>query len=333
MDSLFISPSERDEWERRKREWGEQGGNVLRHVGSYGVARVTLAPTTMLLSRVASVELLPATLNLVTPPIIYEPVYDSATQSLILTDDFNGYADLAAANVFYNVGRNHQFCELISPGLGGSGKALRLNYGIGFTDDILWGTENKLHAVGAWNGTLPEVAAPYEHFFFTTSFRFSAGADPVDHDGTGSGIKGFMFWHLDGSRNEISITRLSQTGSSRIFKIFNPSNAQSGLNVWKTSDGMAPLMSSYADANWHRFTCEFKVGPLVAANERGVRIWVDSTLIYDDMGIDVQTGQTYPGYSYSAAIAWFTVFGNFFSVGASSNPFTLDIDSWTSWTD
>lgn len=324
--------------------WDDPNDKVLPNRPNYGasgdvdgVASVTIVPSAVVMaglqSGVFTVGLTPITATISVPPVIDEPFYDSVTQSLILTDDFNGYADMVAANLPYNVGRNHQFCELIAPGFGGSGKALRLNYGIGFTDDILWGTEGKLFGIGTWNGTLPEVAGPYEHLYFTTYFRFSSGADPVENDPTGSGIKGFMFWNPSGNRYEISCTRLSQTDQTRMLKIFNPSNAQSGLNVWKTSDGLAPPMTRYADGNWHRLTCEFRAGPAVPTNQRGVRIWADGVLVYDDMGVDIQTGQTYPGYSYERTISHFTVFGNFVSAGASSSPFTLDIDSWTTWTD
>lgn len=252
-----------------------------------------------------------------------EPSYSPGSDALILSDSFDSYANFAAAEANYSVGVHHEFCSLISPGRGGSGKAVRLSYGIGQGEDILFGTEGQ--ELGDWS------AEPYTHFLFSTWLRFSSGADPADHDE--NGVKGFMFWCDDHTRYEAACNQLVQTGATRCFKFFNPNNAQSGLNVWKTVDGKAPLMSTYADGNWHRATFDIHCGA-IPAGQRGIRIWVDGTKIYDDVGVDVITGQTEEnkGYTYSRPIAYWAFFGNFINSTAKSTAFTLDFDDWIAWT-
>jgi len=104
-----------------------------------------------------------------------------------------------------------------------------------------------------------------------------------------------------------------------------------GLDVWKTSDGMARPWSSYNDDSWHRATFELFTGG-DPSGHRGARVWVDGSLIYDDVDVDVVAGQQpYEGYSYDDAITHFYVWGNFST--AVSAAFDLDFDDWIAWTD
>lgn len=259
-----------------------------------------------------------------------EPVYQPGVHSLIVTDSFDAYANFAAAQALYPTGRSHEYCSLISPGRGGSGKAIRQSYGVGAGFDILFGTEGRLNNIGSWNGTLPQKAAPYTHLMFTAWFRFSPGGDPADRNI--NGIKGIMFFHPSNSRYEFAVNSLAQGSQSRIFKVFNPDNALSGLNVWKTPDGKAPLLSDYNDGQFHKVTIELSCGA-IPTSQQGARVWIDTVKKYDDVGVDVVTGQgQWAGYVYNQPIADFRVFGNFVN-GGDSNPFTLDWDDWTVWTD
>jgi hypothetical protein len=256
-----------------------------------------------------------------------EPTYVTH-QSLIVRDDFDQYASIGAALNAYPANRGTEFTELTT-GHGGSGKAMRLKYGIGGADDIIVGPEGRLSQAGGWNGTLPQKAGPYTHFFFTAWFRFSAGANPAANDG--SGVKGFMFWTGSG-RYQNAINQLSADGQTRGPKAANPNNAQSGMNLYKTPDGRAPLFSSYADGQWHRFTIEIYAGN-DRSGHRGERYWVDGSLIYSDIDMRVGTGTAADHYDYSLPITHFMVFGNFVSASARSPFFTFDIDDWMAWTD
>ena len=260
-----------------------------------------------------------------------EPVYDAATQSLILQDDFNGYANRAAMMSAYPVGRFTEYVELTT-GRGGSGGAARLNYGQGAAYDIIFGPEERLLHVGGWNGTLPRKAGPYTHFFFTTWFRPSAGSDPAANDE--SGIKGFTFWYSgpeSSGRYQNAVNRLDQDGRTRGPRGANPDNAESGLNLYKTPDGRAPLWSTFADGQWHRFTIEIYAGG-DPSGHKGERYWVDGTLIYDDIDQPVGHESSANHYSYSSPIRHWMVFGNFVVEGVRSPFFTLDFDDWIAWT-
>lgn len=252
-----------------------------------------------------------------------EPFYQSGVNTLIVDDTFDGYASSTTLRSAYGAGRNLNFVSLIT-GFSGSGGAARWSYGIGFTDDILYGREG-------FSGH------PFTEIYAQFTMRFSVGADPADHNIWG--IKGFMFWDENfasggsGTRYEAAFNRGdggSNNGPTRWLKFFNLSNATSGLNVWKTADGFAPLLSASNDGNPHRVTFYMRTG---AISNRGAKIWLDGTTIYDDQGVDVVSGQSpFEGYAYDVPIGGFQGFGNFIDSGASmSNPFTIDVDHWTFW--
>jgi len=258
-----------------------------------------------------------------------EPVYDPASQSLILTDNFDQYATKTALMNAYPIDRNFlEYGELIT-GRGGAGHAARLNYGIGAADDILFGPEGRLGSVGSWNGTLPQKAGPYRHIYFSTWFRVTAGSDPTENDY--SGIKGFMMWNTAGARYQNAVNKLSQSGGARGPKGANPDNATSGFNLYKTPDGKAPLWSTYSDGNWHRFTIEVYAGG-DPSGHFGERYWVDGALIYSDIDLHVGTGTLADHYDYASPVSHWMVFGNFVNASARSNPFSFDVDDWMAWT-
>jgi hypothetical protein len=259
-----------------------------------------------------------------------EPVFSATTQSLIVRDDFN-YTSRSAMMSAYPVGRFTEYVDLVA-GRAGSSGAARLSYGVGGAYDILFGPEGRLDRVGGWNGTLPQKAGPYSHFYFSTWFRFSAGADPTTNNG--SGIKGFMFWHNGpevGGRYQNAINQLNQDGRARGPKGANPDNAQSGFNLYKTSDGRAPLFSTLADGQWHRFTIEIYAGA-DPSGHKGERYWIDGQPIYDDVDLPIGQGTTADHYNYNYAVRHWMLFGNFVTEGAVSPFFTLDVDDWMAWT-
>lgn len=256
-----------------------------------------------------------------------EPVYDAAKHKLILRDSFDQYASTGAALNAYPVNRGGQYVAL-TPGRGGSGNAVRLRYGVGAADDIIFGPETRLERVGGWNGTLPQKAGPYTHFYFTTWFRLSAGANPAQNNS--SGIKGFMFWTGSG-RYQNAVNQLSADGATRGPKGANPNNAESGFNLYKTADGRAPLWSTYADGAWHRFTIEIYAGG-DPSGHWGERYWVDGALIYSDVDLRVGGGTRADHYDYASPVTHWMVFGNFISASAASSFFTFDVDDWSAWT-
>jgi hypothetical protein len=316
---------------------GTLGGTLTATTNSGGVATftglsisgsgtVTLAFTSPGLASVSS-----NTLTIV-PPVAgsAEPVYDPSNQSLILTDNFDQYATKTAMMNAYPVDRNFlEYGEIIA-GRGGAGKAARLNYGIGAADDIVFGPEGQLGSVGAWNGTLPQKAGPYKHLFFSTWFRVSAGADPAQNDV--SGVKGFMFWHTGNQRYQNAVNTWSHPDDiTRGPKGANPDNGTSGMNLYKTADGKAPLWSQFANGQWHRFTIEIYAGN-DPSGHFGERYWVDGVLLYSDLDLKVGTGTKADHYDYEYPIMHWSVFGNFTTPAARSNFFTFDVDDWMAWT-
>jgi hypothetical protein len=289
-------------------------------------------------------------------PLTPEPAYDAATDKLIVQDDFNGYTGIASgAAAFTARYPNYRAVDLsdrvvpltnyvsLVPGRGGSGQAVRLAYG-GTTgaSDIIVGTEGRLGRVGSWNGTLPQVAGPYSHFYFSTWIRFSPGADPAGNT-RGScgdcGVKGVMLWY-GSERYQSSPHRIEDYHGDRypetrwdVGPPHPPNTGQygTGLNQWKTADGAAPKFAPYADGNWHRFTQEvYAADP---SGHKGERWWLDGVLVFDNVDNvgDVHWGND---YTYTNPITHFMVFGNYVTgAQASIEPFfTVDFDDWTAWT-
>ena len=320
--------------------------------------------TTITASAQDANEDLPVVVN---PPLgESEPSYNPATDALIDNESFDAFSSYASegGNELrdkYPTGRvtwpsgdftfPHPDAEtdgivtLVSPGRGGSGKALRLKYGgADGGSDILVGTEGRLGSIGGLDGTLPEVAGPYTHIIFQSWFRTSVGADPSNFND--SSVKGFMLWNVNSDRWEIRPTllryRFTRWPDPRWgFDGGYPENDFTGHDHWKTADGFPELWSPYNDGNWHRFTWElYHDGD--PSGRIGTRVWLDGVLIFDNVD-DVLTGNNPDGIPWSDDIRtydlghvshWY-VWGNYVDaeVALLSAQFTIDFDDWLAWTD
>ena len=280
-----------------------------------------------------------------------EPSYSSATDKLLVRDDFESYSGITTGDLPFTrhypayraLGDQDQPIPLdsvvsLTTGHGDSGHALRLTYGgSSGASDIIVGPDSRLERAGQLDGTLPEVAGPYTHFYFTTWIRFSPGADPAGYDA--SGVKGIMLWHTGNQRYQAAPHRLIDYSGDSDFADTrwdvgppHPPNATTHLNHWKTADGAAPHFSAYTDGNWHRFTVEMYATD-DPAGHRGERLWLDGVLMFDNVDNvgDLSWGTD---YDYSHPVTHFMVFGNYIrgSIAALSPLFTVDFDDWTAWT-
>ena len=314
-----------------------------------GSGAYTLSFSATGLTAVTSSAISVATATVPPPTGTGEPTYTTATDKLIVQDNFDGYTGIAsgsapftarypnyrvldAADAWVPIGNDVS----LVPGRNATGQALHLQYGgPNGASDIIVGTEGKLGQVGGWNGTLPEKAGPYSHFFLTTWIRFSVGADPAGYDD--SGVKGVMLWHTGNQRYQHSPHRLKDYTGGRYAETHwdagppHPPNATTGLSHWKTADGQAPRFSPYTDGNWHRFTVEVYAGD--PSGHRGERWWLDGVLMFDNMD-NVGNLAWGADYTYTYPITHWMVFGNYIrgDIGGASPPFTVDFDDWIAWT-
>jgi hypothetical protein len=288
-----------------------------------------------------------------------EPTYTPATDKLILQDDFNSYTGITSGSLpfvkLYPDYRAVDTADRVVPltnyvslttGRGNTGEAIRLAYGgRSGASDIIVGPEGRLGRVGGWNGSLPQVAGPYSHFFFSTWIRFSPGADPAGNTGGrcgDCGVKGVMLWY-GSQRYQSSPHRIEDYNGNRYPETRwdvgppHPPNSVTKLDHWKTADGGAPKFAPYADGNWHRFTQEIYAAD--PSGHQGERWWLDGVLMFDNvdnLGFDGATGTPPWGadYTYRNAVTHFMVFGNYID-GAQSKIepfFTVDFDDWIAWT-
>jgi hypothetical protein len=288
-----------------------------------------------------------------------EPAYSSATDKLILQDSFDSYTGITSGSLpfvkLYPSYRAVDTADRVVPltnyvslttGRGNTGQAIRLAYGGGNgASDIIVGPEGRLGSVGSWNGSLPQVAGPYSHFYFSTWIRFSAGADPAGNTGGpcgDCGVKGVMLWY-GSERYQSAPHRLEDYNGNRYPETRwdvgppHPPNSVTKLNHWQTVDGAAPKFAPYADGSWHRFTQEIYAAD--PSGHQGERWWLDGVLMFDNvdnLGFNGATGTPPWGadYTYRNAVTHFMVFGNYVS-GAQSKIepfFTVDFDDWIAWT-
>jgi len=285
--------------------------------------------------------------QLLVPSEVPEPTYGAATDRLIVRDDFDAYTGIASGAspftarypAYRTLGPTDNvvpISSVVSLVPGRSGNAIRLAYGGQTGSDIIVGTEGRLGRVGGWNGTLPEVAGPYSHFYFTTWIRFSPGANPST-DPYGAGVKGVMLWHNGGQRYQHSPHVIKDFDGGRYAETRwdagtpHPPNATTGYNHWRTADGAAPRFAPYADGDWHRFTVELYAGD--RSGNRGERWWLDGVLVFDNMN-NVGSVSWGSDYTYTNPVTHWMVFGNFVNGRASQavRPFTVDFDDWIAWT-
>jgi hypothetical protein len=261
-----------------------------------------------------------------------EPTFASGTDTLLFDDNFD-YASSSALRSAYGGGRNTGNISLVtSAGGPNGGSACRWSYGAGFTDDILFGPDNIYFTLHG-NPTGPG----YPEIFVTVWVRWSNGAEPCDQNF--NGVKGFMFWdnNFGGARYEFAPNRVDNRTNAlptRWPKVLNQPNSITGKTVWKTADGWAPLLSDVNNGvTWTRVTFHMRTGAL---SNKGAKVWLNGTLVYDDHGVDVVTGfeSGMEGYTYSVNVGGFQMFGNYIDAGtgAASAPFTLDADRWILWT-
>ncbi len=276
----------------------------------------------------------------------------------MLHDDFNYASTADILNAYPVHTSSADAYTTLVPGMGGAGGAMQLAYGPSTTTAMKIGPEWALRGVGTWNGTLPEVAPPYDHFFFSAWFRTTPGWDPTVGTTSNGGLKGFMFYHAnqggaddtDGGRIEVGPSRFKCQSNKYGFATIGSSNENNctGDDIYKTVPGplaayagQVPYWSYFNDGNWHHITFEIRTagGPDgYTTTTGGMRIWVDGTFIFDNTGfvLEPNPGQggvlTKPGSldNFAEPIEYWAVFGNGW-LGSPAQDGNITFDNWTAW--
>ena len=212
-----------------------------------------------------------------------EPVFDATTQTMILQDDMERYPDIVsmgAVSVWNTIPRiapnpapvmtsqpvSTQNNQLITPGRGGTGKALRMLYDGSYQGSSKFETIN--------TPKTPDLATHYMQYYGRVTF-----AQPF----SGSlAVKWFLGWH-------------SYTSTRVEWNTRYPSSAYSGIDhnatIWQVVDQadaqtngdqpVGPYPLKVFDGQWHRFTYSYRPNTSKGSRDGFARMWVDGTKIVD----------------------------------------------------
>jgi hypothetical protein len=210
---------------------------------------------------------------------------------VLWSDNFDSYSSVAAmtSGTVPNSGAGN---ILLSPGRGGTGKALRADYSLAGVNPAGGQNQRSVNWLSPWNITTamssytPARAKIVVQFWF----RFSAGGTPAD-----GGTKwveydvrsGAYRWQsgIDGTTGggwNPYVTAPPAATQNEVFH-FNDSGSPTDANghVEQAQQPVGPWISDINDGNWHRWTALLQPSSSPGAGDGMYRAWIDGTKIMD----------------------------------------------------
>jgi hypothetical protein len=230
-----------------------------------------------------------------------EPVFNAAVNTLIYQDAFDSYSGSPGGSW----GLTPTGVSVISPGLGGAGKAARVTY-----------TPSDFY------GALDLLINDSPHIFVSYFFRTDPGFDPAADDDTGSGMKWFTLWRGGGAgRQTWGVGGLTFGQGHTNLGVHDNSSTRMPNPGTLAGGNSSPSGYWYNlnDGNWHRYTIEAYTGTGTDGYER---CWVDGVKIFDTTG---------KGYDRST-LGFNEIKFPSDMVRPPMQVHTVDIDNFISWT-
>jgi hypothetical protein len=268
-----------------------------------------------------------------------EPVYTLGVSTLIWQDNMDSY--VSAIDMWTNA-QSRRFVgftptpfypydpatQLISPGRGGAGKAIRVVYA---------GIYQESHSMWLWH---PTHSDPTKPLYISHWFRLTATTVP--------NVKWIEIWHPGGIRIQFN-TFWSRRGLLNLEQWGFPPG---GGRIWQVFDGNTttdangqqpypPTADQSADGRWHRVTYAYKPHASVSNKDGFARMWIDGKKIIDIEQVTV--GVMPPGAPYQWCDQADVDVLQIGSVGlvdgisfagpqtTTSGPWTLDWDDFLMW--
>ncbi len=267
-----------------------------------------------------------------TPGPTTEPAYDPSTGTLIYVDSMDEYT--SAADMWNATGTTMRIrqgfavdtpaSQVISPGYGGAGKALRVTYA---------GTDQEGHDWDLLN-------APYLPDTTTHFFQYYARVTMSAPLTSTLPFKWFMVFHPAGDRNQwnthdhLPCPLQASPDPHTYWQDYDVST----LTYCQANQPIPPYPGQVFDGQWHRFTYQYRPNTSAGSRDGISRMWVDGTKIIDISASAV--GVTPPGgykpwCNLDDLDALYTQGINlvrWFSTLTSTVPsFTADIDNFMWW--
>lgn len=236
-----------------------------------------------------------------------EPTYNAGTDTLVLSDTFDSYANTAAFESSPWIVDRSSYLSLVT-GRGGSGQAIRSTY-----------------AEGSNTGTLvTRTFSEHQFLYAQWYFRVTSGID-LTQGGLSEGPKNFEAWRVSSGRLTAgcSGTNLAnQQGGSKVGVEFqfrdNQMVATLGSEIGFTQDVKTPRFDTCNDGNWHRLTYMLDNG----SGMTSFALWLDGTQVRTPTGPHATASDGWD------ELRWFDIIPGGVRSGFS---FTWDIDDLVVW--
>jgi uncharacterized protein YjdB len=208
------------------------------------------------------------------PPAIGEPAFSSTTGVMVFSDNMDAYSSITALLTAPSSGtywspdpfgvdsRN----ELLSPGFGGAGHALRQVYS---------GVNQESHD---WDLINPPTTPDTTTHFFQYEGRVTVAGSIAN---TTLAFKWFMAFHRDGSRVEwnthdhLPCAKDSPKGNS-VWQVYDQA-----YTVCQANQPVGPYPVDAFNGQWHRFTYQYKPNTSTGSRDGVARMWIDGTKVID----------------------------------------------------
>jgi hypothetical protein len=213
--------------------------------------------------------------------------------------------------------------KVVSPGHGGSGKAIRLAYTGAYQYAINWATNNN-----------PRPAA-----LATNYFSYWARVTMSKPLTSPLAVKWFEAWHSSDRIQWNTHDHLPWTGGDPNQTYWQVYDQGRGT----TSQGdqpVGPYFTNIDDGQWHRFTFQYRPNTSAGSRDGFARMWVDGTKVIDISAATI--GVTPPGGNKvwcnaddvdALAVNAGILYTRWGSAQTTSTPaWTYDIDDFTWWT-
>ena len=264
------------------------------------------------------------------PPPVTEPAFSAATDTMVFSDNMDEYTSVAAMQTYSgtNMSWKNEFGgdpnnQLVSPGRGGAGHALRQVYSGADQDTHTWDLINV--------PTTPDTTTHFFQYWARVTIASPLGRTVL-------AFKWFMAFHRDGNRVQWNthdhLPCVATAPQSFVWQVYDGG----GETTCQANQPVGPYPEQVFDGEWHRFTYEYRPNTVPSSRDGIARMWVDGTKVIDISAAAV--GLTPPG-GYKAWCEWDDVdalstqgidlirwAGN---LTTTTPPFVVDMDDFRWW--